>query len=376
MAKSEKSEQSSGKPTEFSPESFEGVNDVVQFDPDAPQGSSGGGLEVAEAEDSADTIPLSQDWFAAQEELEQQLGIAESFTASLAEEAADYTTSAERTVGTAIGFLTQGDTVTPEVVLKVYVTEKTAGTRAGRYEAVPEEIGGLQVVIEEIGEIVPQLYNRRYSRPVRCGVTIGHPLVTAGTLGALVVLNNNRLVLLSNNHVIANSNSARIGDPIIQPGRVDGGVSPADRIAVLENFVRINFPGPNLVDAAVAWTSFNYVDRRHVTYTVNPTPIAPRLGMTVKKNGRTTQATLGTITDISVNINVGYAGGVAQFRNQIGIRGLGTVFSRGGDSGSLIVTANTNQPVGLLFAGRTDNSITFANPIGAVIAALGIRRFV
>src|SRR5207245_1674866 len=95
-----------------------------------------------------------------------------------------------------------------------------------------------------------------------------------------------------------------------------------------------------------------------------------------KKNGRTTQATTGTVTDISVNISVGYSGGVAQFRNQIGIRGIGGPFSQGGDSGSLIVTANTNQPVALLFAGRTDNSITFANPIAAVVQALGIRRFV
>lgn len=183
---------------------------------------------------------------------------------------------------------------------------------------------------------------------------------------------------MSNNHVIANSNNARIGDPIIQPGRVDGGVVPGDRIALLENFVRVNCPGPNLVDAAVAWTAFSFVDPRHVNYTLNPTPIAARLGMTVKKNGRTTQATIGTITDINVNISVGgYSCGAAQFRNQIGIRGIGgNPFSRGGDSGSLIVTANSNQPVALLFAGRTDNSITFANPIGAVISQLSIQRFV
>jgi hypothetical protein len=118
------------------------------------------------------------------------------------------------------------------------------------------------------------------------------------------------------------------------------------------------------------------VNPSHVTYTLNPNPIAARLGMTVKKNGRTTQSTVGTVSDISVNINVGYSGGVAQFRNQLGIRGVGGVFSRGGDSGSLIVTANTNQPVGLLFAGRTDNSITFANPIAAVMDGLGIQRFV
>jgi hypothetical protein len=80
---------------------------------------------------------------------------------------------------------------------------------------------------------------------------------------------------------------------------------------------------------AVAWTAFSFVDPHHLNYTLNPTPIARR-GMTVKKNGRTTQATVGTITDINVNISVGgYSCGAAQFRNQIGIRGIGgNPFSR------------------------------------------------
>ncbi|MDC7789740.1 hypothetical protein PQJ75_28060 [Rhodoplanes sp. TEM] len=347
----------------------------VEFDPDAPGGGPGADVDVAEADETVDTLSVGDDWFAAQEELESRLGGVESFAAALSSEVGDYTTSAERPVGTGIGFRVVGGLVTSEPVLKIYVTEKVTGGAISTFSAAPSNVGGMAVEVEEVGSIVPQLYNRRYARPVRCGVSIGHPLVTAGTLGCLVVTRNNHLCLLSNNHVMANSNNARVGDPIIQPGRADGGVSPGDRIAVLENFVRINFPGPNLVDAAVAWTSFAYVDPRHVTYTLNPTPLAARLGMTVKKNGRTTQSTVGTVTDISVNISVGYPGGVAQFRNQIGIRGVGGPFSRGGDSGSLIVTANSSQPVALLFAGRTDNSITFANPIAAVMSALGIVRF-
>ena len=45
-------------------------------------------------------------------------------------------------------------------------------------------------------------------------------------------------------------------------------------------------------------------------------------------------------------------------------------FSAGGDSGSLIVTNGTQQPTGLLFAGSTTHTI--ANPIQAVLAALGV----
>lgn len=377
MASKRPRPQAPSTPVEFTePVSEVAEGKPVEYDPSAPADAAGGGLAVMEAAETADTIPVEQSWFDAQAELEDTLGGTEAFAAAFSAEADDYVGGVERVVGTGIGFRTVAGLLTPEVVLKVYVTEKTPSSVASVFSAVPSDVGGLPVDVEEVGEIVPQVYNRKYPRPVRCGVSIGHPQVTAGTLGCLVVIGNNRLCLLSNNHVIANSNNARIGDPIIQPGRLDGGVSPADRIAALENFVRINFPGPNLVDAAVAWTSFNSVDPNHVTYTLNPAPLTARLGMTVKKNGRTTQATLGTVTDISANISVGYSGGVAQFRNQIGIRGTGGVFSRGGDSGSLIVTANTNQPVGLLFAGRNDNSVTFANPIAAVIQALGIRRFI
>lgn len=366
------------RPTELPGGSTAPAGDTgpIEFDPSAPAAPGvGSDTEVAASAETVDTVALSQDWFAAQEELEQRLGGSEGVQASHAAMAADYTTSAEQVVGTGIGFRMVGGLLTSEVTLKVYVTEKVPGGAVSTMSAAPSAIAGMPVDVEEIGNIVPQLYTRRYPRPVRCGVSIGHPQVTAGTLGCLVVTRNNHLCLLSNNHVIADSNNARLGDPILQPGRADGGV-PADRISVLENFVRINFPGPNFVDAAVGWTSFSLVDPRHVTYTLNPVPLAARLGMTVKKNGRTTQSTVGTVTDMSVNISVGYSGGVAQFRNQLGIRGVGGPFSRGGDSGSLIVTANTNQPIGLLFAGRTDNSITFANPIAAVMSSLNIQRFV
>ena len=65
-----------------------------------------------------------------------------------------------------------------------------------------------------------------------------------------------QMYILSNNHVLANSNLAALGDPILQPGRVDGGTFPSNKIATLERFVEImptnQSPGYNLVDAAIA----------------------------------------------------------------------------------------------------------------------------
>jgi hypothetical protein len=132
------------------------------------------------------------------------------------------------------------------------------------------------------------------------------------------------------------------------------------------------------VDAAVAWTSDQFASPAHVTYQLNPTPTACTLGMTVLKNGGSTEATIGIITDLGANIAVPYepfpAG--AEMNDQVAIRGISGPFSMPGDSGSLIVTNATKQPVALLFAGSSDNSITFANPINAVVAALGIKEFV
>ncbi len=97
--------------------------------------------------------------------------------------------------------------------------------------------------------------------------------------------------------------------------------------------------------------------------------------MSVMKNGRTTQATQGVIPGVAVNdVRVAFDDGIAIFNNQIIIRPIGSgPFGQGGDSGSVIVSVGTRQPVGLLFAGSTTHTI--ANPIASVISELGIRRF-
>src|SRR5205085_1595354 len=100
--------------------------------------------------------------------------------------------------------------------------------------------------------------------------------------------------------VLANENAAQIGDAIIQPGNAEPVPAPDQVIGTLENFIRIQEMG-NLVDAAVALTSFAMVNPRHVSYQLTPSPMEPTIGMTVAKDGRTTQSTVGMITDLHVN---------------------------------------------------------------------------
>src|SRR5262245_62670461 len=59
---------------------------------------------------------------------------------------------------------------------------------------------------------------------------------------------------------------------------------------------------------------------------------------------------------------------VISYTNQVVINS--STFSAGGDSGSLIVTNDTNhQPVALLFAGSS--TTTIGNPIGEVLTKVG-----
>jgi hypothetical protein len=350
-----------------------GQGRLIQFDPHATAATP----SVAQVQPSADTISPHDDWKHARDEMERKLGGHRARVAAFAAAATD-TAGRENIVGFAVGLRYASNSLTGHLAVKVFVRDKLPLDRVAPSARVPTQIAGFPTDVEAIGEIILHSYAQRYPRPVPCGVSISNvDLAGSGTLGCLVVLNNGKLCILSNNHVLANENAAQLGDAIIQPGNAEPVDAPDQVIGALENFIPIQATG-NLVDAAVALTSFAMVSPKHVSYQLTPAPVVPTIGMTVVKDGRTTQSTVGMVTDLHVNISVGYepfpAG--AEMRDQVGIRGIQDAFSKPGDSGSLIVTAGTKQPVALLFAGSNDNSVTFGNPIQAVMAALGINRFV
>ncbi|WP_019507846.1 hypothetical protein [Pleurocapsa sp. PCC 7319] len=236
------------------------------------------------------------------------------------------------------------------------------------------------------GVIEAQNHRRKY-RPTPCGVSVGHYRITAGTIGCLArgrrSPRDKRLLMLSNNHVLANSNNARIGDSIIQPGRADGGRSPRDRVAILENYRKINFSGgANYVDAATGWCWPSRVRKeelyekggRNFLYRISRRLVRCRKNQVVGKSGRTTGLTRGRIIDCNATIRVNYRPRVALFRDQITIRGIGGKFSDGGDSGSVIWTWDRRRnPVGLLFAGG--GGLTFANKMTRVVRTLDINLY-
>ena len=107
--------------------------------------------------------------------------------------------------------------------------------------------------------------------------------------------------------------------------------------------------------------------------TVNGTKPAT-LGMAVRKRGRTTGLTHGSVDGLSLSVNVDYGPGlgVHTLTDQVSIAtdtAQNPLFSDHGDSGSVIVDS-TGAVVALLFAGSGTNTV--GNPIASVLSELNI----
>jgi len=144
-------------------------------------------------------------------------------------------------VATGIGYKTIDGRTTQIPCIVVSVDQKKKKSSVSASDFIPREIDGVLTDVIPVGVITAQGEPTDKFRPAPGGVSIGHPQITAGTLGCLVQKDGVQYIL-SNNHVLANSNDARIGDPIYQPGVYDGG-NNQDAIARLKAYVLIDFDG-------------------------------------------------------------------------------------------------------------------------------------
>jgi hypothetical protein len=243
-----------------------------------------------------------------------------------------------------------------------------------------------------VGDTGPN-HQRRLNRPIKLGTSGGNntditpDFCCSGTLGAVVRDAAGNRYILSNNHVIANTNNGRPGQPIGQPGLIDANcrVARAEPVAQLTRFVTILFGGGqrNKVDAAIARVIPGRVSNvgRILDIGRPGPPIAPRLGMRVKKSGRTTGKTVGRIIAVNATVRVEMPdfcgderGRIARFVQQIVVETTtNRRFTDSGDSGSLIVTRQSSCPrsVGLLFAADEDG-VAIGNRIQNVLSALNV----
>lgn len=317
--------------------------------------------------------------------------------AEVCEKGQDAFFAKQNVIGLGTGHKIKEGKETSEPCILVFVSQKLERMELRSEDMVEEEIEGLKTDVLETGEIfadeafapddnkvslkeeigIETL--RQRIRPAMGGFSIGHYKITAGTIGTCVYDMKpfpgipQRYYILSNNHVLANSNNARIGDPILQPGPYDGGAVPRDIIARLSRFVPIRFKTStsiplNYVDAAIAEGEFHNLNREiHWIGYVKQVNSRPQLSDIVEKTGRTTNFTTGKILALNATVDVNYGGGrVARFARQI----VTTNMSAGGDSGSLVCDIKEGA-VGLLFAGSS--RVTIVNSILPVQHYLGIR---
>lgn len=302
--------------------------------------------------------------------------------------------------------------VTDTLCVRIYVTQKLAPSLLGN-SVLPPEIDGVPTDViesapafllpdvaaaEEIAvpgiegiAAVPAALQpcsaarKRRQRPVRGGISTAHFTVTAGTLSCFCRSTRGeddpeQVFVLSNNHVYADVNNANPGDPLFQPGPMDGGTA-ADTIAQLSRFVPIQLGGvlPNRVDCAIGALAQDVNFDPAICSIGRITGRAEAFeGMRVRKHGRTTGLTEGSVTDIAYDALVGMdhldPSIVALFDDQIRVERVAphAVFGLGGDSGSLVVTSEGVNAVGLYFAGPESGHYGIASPIDAVRAELEI----
>ena len=237
-----------------------------------------------------------------------------------------------------------------------------------------------------------------------------------GTLGSLVKDSSNNQYILSNNHVLARSDQATPGaeEMVVHPGLIEDNCTPYGQagaqltpVATLTGWVPIKSGSTN-VDAAIAKVESDTVNSSGRILELGArqsdgmlAPAAPgidcsrpgygnasctpgkgegaALNMPVAKSGRTTGLTCGSVSAVSLNIQVSYFTDCAEtkpyytklYTGQIGIEG--NQFSDAGDSGSLVVDTANAEPVGLLFAGGESAAgvgQAVANPVGDVLDEL------
>ena len=332
-------------------------------------------------------------------------------------------------VGVAIGYRNYKEQVTDQLAMAVLVEQKKPVEALSADDLIPSDVQGARTDVIEIGRLEAHTNPRDRFRPnIPAGVSIGHYMVSAGTLGGIVFDRySGEPLILSNNHVLANSNKAEVGDAILQPGPTDHGARPDDVVANLHRFEMLRFfsdsptgarppstpplfpPGgcdiaeafvtvgnvlsklsgsskrlatvqapkaqidttpiyPNRVDAALARPINPMLFQQSIAEIGRPngTKLA-QIGMPIRKHGRTTGYTEGTVTLMNATVDVDYGDQLkARFSGQV----IASPISQGGDSGALIIEGDSLKAVGLLFAGS--RRATIFTPIQTVLDVMEV----
>jgi len=219
-----------------------------------------------------------------------------------------------------------------------------------------------------------------YSSPLKAGLSCSADLINnIGTLGFFCKLRSapesSDIYICSNNHVLSALNTLPIGYNIVHPSNQHADPNQAN-IGYLYDSIMMH-SGANMynyVDAAVAKLDSS------VQYDTDICCIGPVNGytspnerMSVHKHGCKTGYTIGEVKIIRTDVQISSGGVDYMFKDQIYVESTsgGNAFADKGDSGSLVLSVEDNDAVGLLFA-TTDDGSAFINPIEYVLNQLDI----
>jgi hypothetical protein len=218
----------------------------------------------------------------------------------------------------------------------------------------------------------------------------GRTTCCGGTLGSLLA-NGSTQYILSADHVLARSGAGSPGEAIIQPGLIDTNCSSLGTKTVANLTEGSISNNTGTVDAAIAQVASGAVDPSGnilllgTAVDANGVPVvgAPNggsgvpagtniIGTAVAKSGRTTGLTCSTVDSMSLATSVAYTTNcdgtgtrfTVTYTNQVSV--VGGDFSSAGDSGSLIVTQSNANPLALLYADSSTDTV--GNPVSDVLS--------
>ena len=250
---------------------------------------------------------------------------------------------------------------TGELSIVVYVEKKKPKSRLSAGEAIPAEIDGIPTDVKEekielqadrvaLADIVPFVDATKYTT-LHGGISMGPcrsvhlappdvpsagDYVFVGTLGVLVSDRTTKAAMaLTNFHVACIDSGWAVGNARCQPGRVDGGSCPGDTIGSLTRAALSNHVDGAVVTLQTSRATDCSIEqigdvKGHTTAVLNSA---------VRKRGRTTGLTFGTVDSIDVSVTINYGDGLGNhtLKNQIRVlpdTNQSPKFSDHGDSGS------------------------------------------
>ncbi len=279
-----------------------------------------------------------------------------------------------------------------EEAVVIYVTR---GSKRA-LKALPDKVDDVAVETRVMGRLKAgpaasggQGFFHQHNGRIACGSSCAPSRENyAGTLGCLAKTRDGRMVLVSNNHILAACNHTPVGMPILAPATMDARPRrPAPAAAGLfDSMIELRSGVPSLVepmrlDAATALVedpervSSWQGDAAH-GYDTPHDIVAPQAGLRVKKWGRTTGLTAGTVEAfVPTPWVLPYKS--VRFAAEVWFQDTWTVcaddddpFALPGDSGSLILTEDGNAAVGLLFAVNTSGGYAIFTSLDRVLRDL------